>query len=236
MTDENAETISKGQAARICGVHTRTIGRWVEAGELVQLPDGTFLRDEVEDIADSRGAMAGNGTSATHIPGDVMQQGMTESQRHVENLLRLVERPIHQALDMLRSDNQLLSERIRAQEEVMLKSQELIGDVLLRNEERQAIRDESLAKRQAMGEAMKMVRTWGPHMMKQAMGKNPLTEFVGSMNSEERSQLGMLLMMFGERGEELLGMLETMDPEAVATARKVGVPTDDDAQEDETDA
>lgn len=222
--DEATRTITRNEAARILRRHPRTVVRMADDGRLTRLPDGTFVAEEVEQLADEA---ARDGEP----PPDVLIQFYQDLTGHYQNLLKLTHAPTQQAIDALIESNRIMAARLESAEASRLDYLAHLGDLLVQKEEREQIKLDGEQRRAAQAEAMAVFRQLAPVLvsqLKQGKGsaEGKIVGAIQGLSAEQQAMLASALMMAGEEAGDLLAALETIAPDAVAFAREAAKEDD----------
>lgn len=202
--------LSRGEVAAMLKVHPRTVTRMAQREELTQKSNGTYEREEVEQLAEAMDVA--NRESHESQALRAMTEAHLQATQHAERLVSLLEKPIQNALATVTKINENLVARLAASDAAQLEAWKLVGELHLAKEERIAIRVESEAKAETMRMAGRQLEQAVPLLIAKAGGKDAVAKFAANLTEEEKAQLALLYWAFdeGEKRDSFGAVLKTI--------------------------
>lgn len=182
------------QAAKFLGCDRQTVRRMVQRGELKKQSDGTFLEEDLEDLKEVVGEERDSEATALIIAQ--LKEGHSQALDHSERMLNLIEKPLASILGALQNTIDKMNEREAAREESHIEMLELLGDILMKKQEREISEKQALEKSRMLMRAGEVGLSQIPRLFEQFAGKNILKEFVSALSAEEKAGLWELAPAF----------------------------------------
>lgn len=196
------ESYTVQEAALRLGKTVRTVQRMLAAGQLGKSADGRISAEQVEDLLE----VSTDEVTQAQVLRE-LRLSVANSNQHALACGKQMLETVQGSLDALRAENARLAAQNQEFQEIHLQTIGIVGDVLMRQEERKAIAAEAEQSAALRARGFDMLVQWAPKLAEQLSTQGKVRKAVQSLTDEEAAMIELGLEQLGERGDALKDLL-----------------------------
>lgn len=185
-TETTAASYTIQEAALRMGKTVRTVQRLLATGQLSKAPDGRIPAELVDEMADAAADEVDMGAVLREL-----RLSLANSNAHVLAMSKQLLETVQGSNSALAAENARLAEQNTEFQGIHLQSLGIIGEVLMKQEERRAIAAEAEQNAALRARGFEMLVQWAPKLAEQLDGSAKIRKVVEDLTDEEAGILEM---------------------------------------------